>query len=109
MAWIASHVMDCLAAGFALLAAAHLLAPRALRASVGPVPRGFRRVTGILFAVAAGLTAFPPTRFIGLGVAALVLFLSATTFLHRRQYGIAASVIVALFTLIPVSLAAAAQ
>ncbi len=103
---IAAHAMEILAAGFAALAAAHLFGIRFGSASSPRFPQGFRRVTGGLYAVAALLLALPPVRLFGVAIAAFALFLSATTLLHRRQYGFAASVIVALFALIPVSLAA---
>jgi DoxX-like family len=106
VAWIASHFTDGLAAAFAALAMAHLAAVKPLRDAYARwgVPAGFAKVTGVLLALSAVLLAFSPTRLLGFAVAALMLFLSATTLLHRRQYGVAAPVIVALFALIPVTL-----
>src|SRR5258707_11775853 len=98
--WIVSHIPDVLAVGFAVLAAAYLFGGRREADARRHYPRGFREVTGTLLAVAAGLLAYAPTRLIGLAAAAFVLFLSAITLLHRRQYGYAAPVIVALFALI---------
>lgn len=69
-------------------------------------PPGFARATGSLLLAAALCLLLPWTRLVGLGLAALVLFLTATTLLHRRQYAYAAPVIALLFALVPVSLGA---
>ena len=101
-----SHFAWMLSVVFAVGAAVHLLGLRALREAYARwrYPHGFREVTGALLAVAAALLALPATRLIGLGVAALVMFLSATTLLHHRQYGYAAPIIALLFALVPASL-----
>ncbi|HEY0301829.1 MAG TPA: DoxX family protein [Rhizomicrobium sp.] len=93
---------------FAGTAAVHLLGWRALREAYTRwgYPRGFREVTGSLLLVAAVCLYFPPVHVAGLAIAALVMFLSATTLLHHRQYGFAAPVIALLFALIPVTLGA---
>lgn|GEM_PF-4129487 len=108
MDWIVAHLSYCLSAGFAVAALAHLAAPRAMRERHArwQFPRGYRAVTGGLLALAAALIAFPATRLAGLFVAALVLFLSATTLLYRRRYRTAMPLIVLLFALIPASLSA---
>ena len=107
MTWLVEHFAQVLAAGFAAVAVVHLAGPRALREAYARwrYPLGFREVTGSLLAVAAALLALPETRLIGLGVAAFVMFLSATTLLHHRQYRYAAPLIALLFALIPVSFA----
>jgi len=105
MDWIATHATQMLAAGFAVMAAVHLAGIRLVPKAAGRYPQGFRKVTGVLYGLAAALLAFAPTHLAGLAVAAFALFLSATTLLHHRQYGYAAPVIVTLFALIPVSLA----
>ncbi|MEI9886294.1 MAG: DoxX family protein [Rhizomicrobium sp.] len=93
---------------FAVTAALHLLGWRALRETYTRwgYPRGFREVTGSLLLVAAVCLYFPPARLVGLAIGALVMFLTATTLLHHRQYGFAAPVIALLFALIPVTLGA---
>jgi hypothetical protein len=98
--WLVAHYAQVLAGVFAVAAVAHLAGRKAYR----NYPRGFREVTGALLAVAAALLAVPLTRPFGLIVAVLVMFLSATTLLHRRQYGFASAVIALLFALIPISL-----
>lgn len=110
MSWTIAHFDEGLAAVFAAAAAAHLAGPAPLRALYARwrYPKGFREVTGVLFALAAGLIAFPLTRIAGLAVAAAVMFLAATTLLHHRQYRYAAPVIALLFALIPFSLSATA-
>ena len=107
VSWLVEHFAVTLAAGFAAVAAVHLIGPRALRDAYAlrRYPRGFREVTGALLAVAAALLFLPGTRLFGLGVAAFVMFLSATTLLHRGQYRYAAPLIALLFVLIPVSFA----
>ncbi len=93
---------------FAATAAVHLFGWRALRETYTRwgYPRGFREVTGSLLLAAAVFLYFPSVRIFGLIIAALVMFLSATTLLHHRQYGFAAPVIALLFALIPVTLGA---
>ncbi len=100
------HFTLGLAAIFAATAFVHLIGPRLLREAYARwrYPSGFREVTGALLAVAAALLWVPQTRLIGLGAAAFVIFLSATTLLHHRQYRYAAPLIALLFALIPVSL-----
>ena len=108
MDWNANMIAQPLAVLFALLGVAHLSGFGSLGALYARwrYPQGFRKVTGMLLALSAALLVFAPTRLAGFAVAALVLFLSATTLLHHRQYGFAAPLIVALFALIPVSLSA---
>ncbi|MEJ0028040.1 MAG: DoxX family protein [Rhizomicrobium sp.] len=107
MNWSVEHFAQGLAAIFAVAAAVHLFGPRALREAYARwrYPSGFREVTGTLLALAAALLSLHGTRLVGLGVAAFVMFLSATTLLHHRQYRYAAPLIALLFALIPVSLA----
>jgi len=50
------------------------------------------------------LLAVPEARLAGVGVAALTLFLSATTLISRRQYTYAAPVVTVLFALVPVAI-----
>lgn len=99
-AWLLSTV-------FAIGAAVHLLGLRTVREAYARwhYPRGFREVTGTLLLLGAVFLAVPETRYWGIAVAAFVMFLSATTLLHHRQYTFAAPVIALLFALIPVSLA----
>lgn len=96
-----------LSALFAVVGAWHLLGLKPLRELYARwrYPRGFREVTGSLLLLAAICLFFPVARIAGLVIAALVMFLSATTLLHHRQYGYAAPVIALLFALIPASLA----
>jgi len=110
MGWVISHVAAVLASAFGLLAVMHLAGLRRMAEVYARhgYPRGYREVTGGLFAAAALLLAVPQTRLAGFGVAALVMFLTATTLLHRRQYGYAVPVVALLFALIPVSLGVAA-
>ena len=107
MGWLVEHFAQALAVGFAAAAVVHLAGPRRLRELYARwrYPLGFREVTGALLAVAAALLAVPQTRLFGLGAAAFVMFLSATTLLHHRQYRYAAPLIALLFALIPASLA----
>ena len=91
---------------FAGVAALHLFGLRQTYAKWG-YPAGFREVTGTLLLFAAVCLFFPPLRLAGLILAALVMFLAATTLLHRGQWGFAATIIALLFALIPVSLGAA--
>jgi len=105
MDWVVTHATDMLAAGFAVLAVMHLAGIQLASKAAGAYPQGFRKVTGALYGLAAVLLVFGPTRLAGVAVAAFALFLSATTLLHRRQYGYAVPVIVTLFAMIPVSLA----
>ena len=94
---------------FAGVAAVHLIGFAALRQTYAKwgYPRGFREVTGWLLLIAALCLFFPVLRLAGLLIAAFVMFLAATTLLHRGHWGIAAPVIALLFALIPVSLGAA--
>ena len=107
MIFMGEHFTQGLAAVFAAVASVHLLGPRPLRELYASwrYPSGFREVTGALLGLAAVLLWMPQTRLIGLGAAAFVIFLSATTLLHHRQYRYAAPLIALLFALIPVSLA----
>lgn len=68
-------------------------------------PSGFREVTGTLLALAAIFLSLPVTRFFGLVLAAIVMFLSAITLINHRQYTFAAPVVALLFALVPASLA----
>ncbi|HUO91234.1 MAG TPA: DoxX family protein [Rhizomicrobium sp.] len=101
------HFAWLLSAVFALAAIVHLAGPRVVREAYERwrYPRGFARVTGTLLALASVFLAIPLTRFWGIAIAAVVMFLSATTLLSHRQYGYAAPVIALLFALVPVSLA----
>jgi hypothetical protein len=101
------HFAWALSAVFTAAAIVHLSGLRVVREAYERwrYPRGFRRVTGTLLAVAAVFLDIPLTRFWGIGIAAIVMFLSATTLLNHRQYGYAAPVIALLFALVPVSLA----
>jgi len=101
------HFAWLLSALFAIAAIVHLVGLRAVNDAYErwSYPRGFRRVTGTLLALASVFLAFPLTRFWGIAIAAIVMFLSATTLLNHRQYGYAAPLIALLFALVPVSLA----
>jgi hypothetical protein len=101
------HFAWLLSAIFGAAAIVHLSGLRVVREAYERwrYPRGFRRVTGTLLALAAIFLAIPLTRFWGIGIAAIVIFLSATTLLNHRQYGYAAPLIALLFALVPVSLA----
>lgn len=68
-------------------------------------PNGFREVTGTLLALAAIFLSLPVTRFFGLILAAIVMFLSAITLINHRQYTFAAPVVALLFALVPATLA----
>ena len=94
---------------FAAVAALHLIGFETVRQTYAKwgYPAGFREVTGTLLLFAAICLFFPALRLAGLILAALVMFLAATTLLHRGQWGIAAPIIALLFALIPVSLGAA--
>ncbi len=102
-----THVSWLLSAGFAGAAAVHLTGLRAVRQAYDrwQYPRGFREVTGSLLLLAGVFLAFPLTRFWGIAIAAVVMFLSATTLLSHRQYTFAAPVIGLLFALIPAAFA----
>ncbi|MEI9995867.1 MAG: hypothetical protein WDM91_14820 [Rhizomicrobium sp.] len=106
METIFSHGAWVLSAVFAAGAAVHLFGLRIVREAYTRwrYPSGYREVTGTLLALASALLAFAPTRLIGVAIAAFVMFLSATTLLHHRQYGYALPVIALLFALVPVSL-----
>ena len=101
------HVAWLLSALFGIAAAVHLLGFRFVRQAYERwhYPRGFREVTGTLLLLAALFLGVPETRYWGIAIAAFVMFLSATTLLHHRQYTFAAPIIALLFALIPVSLA----
>jgi hypothetical protein len=100
--WIIGHDSLLLAAPFAAAAFVHLLPLRIFRDAV--YPAGYRVVTGMFFMLAATLMAVPEARLAGIGVAALTLFLSATTLISRRQYTYAAPVVAVLFALVPVAI-----
>jgi hypothetical protein len=102
-----AHFAWLLSAVFAIAAIVHLSGLRAVSAAYERwrYPRGFRKVTGTLLALAAVFLAIPLTRVWGIGIAAIVMFLSATTLLNHRQYAIAAPVIALLFALVPAALA----
>ena len=102
MGWISSHDAWLLAAPFAAAASVHLLPLKIFR-DVG-YPAGYRVVTGVFYLLAAMLLAVPEARLAGVGVAALTLFLSATTLISRRQYTYAAPVVTVLFALVPVAI-----
>lgn len=106
---IFTHLAWVLSAAFAVAAAPHLLGLSSLRNAYmrWQVPPGFAKVTGWLLLAASACLLFPVARFAGLAIAALVMFLAATTLLHRGQYRLAAPVIALLFALIPVSLSGA--
>jgi DoxX-like family len=67
-------------------------------------PRGFRQVTGALLMLAAIFLAFPLTRLWGVGLAALVMFLTTITLLNHRQYAWSVPVAVLFFALVPAAL-----
>lgn len=96
-----THWIWLLSAGFAVAALLNWFGPGKAR---WQYPPGFREVTGTLLLLASVLLLFPVVRLAGVAIAAFVMFLSATTLLHRGQYGAAAPVIALLFALIPVSL-----
>jgi hypothetical protein len=62
-------------------------------------------VTGTLLALAAIFLSLPATRFVGLILAGVVMFLSAITLINHRQYTFAAPVVALLFALVPASIA----
>jgi hypothetical protein len=105
--WIASHTSWVLAswllaAPFAAAAGAHLLPLKIFRDA--GYPAGYRAVTGALLALAAVLMVIPEARLLGVGIAAFVMFLTATTLISRRQYTYAAPVVAVLFALVPVAI-----
>ena len=102
-----AHFAWLLSALFAGTGALHVVGfPPALRQAYARwhYPSGFRKVTGSLLLVAAACLLVPAVHLVGIAIAALVLFLAATTFLNRGQYGFAAPAIALLFALIPASL-----
>lgn len=106
METVFSHLSLGLSALFGVAAAAHLFgfAPLSDAYRRWQYPLGFREVTGALLALASVLLAFHATRILGIVVAAVVMFLTATTLLHHRQYGYAMPLIALLFALVPISL-----
>ncbi len=102
-----THLSWFLSALFAASGAWHIVGVPALREAYArwQYPNGFREVTGSLLLLAGIFLAFPLTRLWGVGIAALVMFLSATTLLNHRQYTFAAPVIAVLFALIPAAFA----
>jgi hypothetical protein len=67
-------------------------------------PRGFRQVTGALLMLSAIFLAFPLTRLWGVGLSALVMFLTTITLLNHRQYAWSVPVAVLFFALVPAAL-----
>ncbi|MEJ1967476.1 MAG: DoxX family protein [Rhizomicrobium sp.] len=102
-----THFAWLLSSAFAVAAALHLAGPRFVREAYErwQYPRGFRQVTGTLLALAAIFLSIPLTRFWGIAIAAVVMFLSAITLINHRQYGYAAPIVALLFALVPASLA----
>ena len=90
-----THVSWLLSAGFAGTAAVHLSGYRALREAYDrwQYPRGFREVTGTLLLLAGVFLAFPLTRFWGIAIAAVVMFLSATTLVDEANVRMARTVL----------------
>jgi len=101
-----THFAWILSAIFALAAAVHLAGPGFVREAYArwQYPNGFREVTGTLLVLAAIFLSLPLTRFFGLILAGLVMFLSAITLINHRQYTLAAPVVALLFALVPASL-----
>jgi len=99
---IAGAVSGVFAAGAVL----QFVGPKALRAAYERwnYPRGFRHVTGVLLTLAALFLAFPLTRIWGVGLAALVMFLTTITLLNHRQYAWSVPVAVLFFALVPTAL-----
>jgi hypothetical protein len=101
-----AHFIWTLSAIFAAGAFVHLAGFRFVREAYArwQYPNGFREVTGTLLALAAIFLSLPVTRFVGLILAAIVMFLSAITLINHRQYGFAAPIVALLFALVPASL-----
>src|SRR3569832_1453695 len=76
-----AHFAWMLSLTFAAASAVHLLGFRFVREAYArwQYPNGFREVTGTLLALAAVFLSLPVTRFFGLVLAAIVMFLSAIT------------------------------
>ena len=87
-----AHFAWLLSALFAAGAVVNLLGLRFVREAYArwQYPNGFREVTGTLLALAAIFLSLPLTRFFGLVLAAIVMFLSAITLINHRQYTFAA-------------------
>ena len=101
-----AHFAWLLSAAFAGAAFVHLAGFRFVREAYArwQYPNGFREVTGTLLALAAIFLSLPLTRFFGLVLAAIVMFLSAITLINHRQYGYAAPIVALLFALVPATL-----
>ena len=102
-----AHFAWLLSAIFAAGAFVHLVGFRFVREAYArwEYPNGFREVTGTLLALAAIFLSLPVTRFAGLALAAVVMFLSAITLINHRQYTFAAPIVALLFALVPATLA----
>ena len=102
-----AHFAWMLSAIFAAGAFVHLAGFRFVRGAYArwQYPNGFREVTGTLLALAAIFLSLPLTRFVGLILAGIVMFLSAITLINHRQYTFAAPVVALLFALVPASIA----
>ena len=90
---------------FAAGALLQFAAPRRMRDAYEKwnYPRGFRQVTGVLLMLSAIFLAFPLTRLWGVGLAALVMFLTTITLLNHRQYAWSLPGILVLAALVPAS------
>lgn len=106
-----AHFAWMLSLTFAAASAVHLLGFKFVREAYArwQYPNGFREVTGTLLALAAVFLSLPVTRFFGLVLAAIVMFLSAITLINHRQYGFAAPLVALLFALVPATLAGASS
>jgi len=102
-----AHFAWLLSAIFAGASFVHLAGFRFVRDAYArwQYPGGFREVTGTLLALAAIFLSLPLTRFFGLALAAIVMFLSAITLINHRQYTFAAPIVALLFALVPATLA----
>ena len=102
-----AHFAWMLSLTFAAASFVHLAGFRFVREAYvrWQYPNGFREVTGTLLALAAIFLSLPITRFFGLVLAAIVMFLSAITLINHRQYTFAAPIVALLFALVPASLA----
>src|SRR6185312_14674308 len=89
-----AHFAWMLSVIFAAGALVHLLGFKFVREAYirWQYPNGFREVTGTLLALAAIFLSLPLTRFFGLVLAAIVMFLSAITLISHRQYTFAAPI-----------------
>jgi hypothetical protein len=101
------HLAQAIAALFAVVGVAHLLAPRALRDAYARwhFPRGFYRVTGTLELLAALFLSVPILRIWGVALAAIITFVAVITLLNHRQYVYAVPGMLLMMALAPALLA----